>query len=195
MDIYIKNQNKVIKNFIRLCVILNIIIGSHVLSGIISLYGYGLFNILKLIVLILTYMISLILLGCISFNKNKTIMSNNSSIFIFLIVFIIINFLGSTNISVSLKGILFLICDIVMCISLIKFLNDREIFNLILSAFIIVFLINIIFTFLFPEIALSTRDIRYEFSYMGSFPQKNILGTFLALFCIQIFIKFIIECK
>lgn len=191
MNIYQKDYRNIIKNFIKITIILNLLIGSHALSGFTELYGYTYVNIIKYIMILFSYILGLLTLGLIVMKRKTNIVINNIFIFIFILVLLGLSIIGSTSVSVSIKGIMFLAFDVVLCISVVSFFNSKEIFNTILLSFFIIFIVNIIFTILYPNVAFSTYDIRYSFNYVGSFPQKNILGTFLSLFCILLFIKIV----
>lgn len=191
MNIYQKDYRNIIKNFIKITIILNLLIGSHALSGFTELYGYTYVNIIKYIMILFSYILGLLTLGLIVMKRKTNIVINNIFIFIFILVLLGLSIIGSTSVSVSIKGIMFLAFDVVLCISVVSFFNSKEIFNTILLSFFIIFIVNIIFTILYPNVAFSTYDIRYSFNYVGSFPQKNILGIFLSLFCILLFIKIV----
>ena len=47
MNIYQKDYRNIIKNFIKITIILNLLIGSHALGGFTELYGYTYVNIIK----------------------------------------------------------------------------------------------------------------------------------------------------
>jgi len=170
----LKISRNIYKNLIILSIITSLIYSSHVMSGVVKTYGINFNPLLKGMILLFSISLSIYYL-------KDNIKKLKPGLLSLLVILSIggTSLVYSLNINASVEGVIFLICDFLLCLIMVGSFGKNEILRTIKISFNIIFFIMIFYTLLNYQSAFSRL---YDGSYIGSFPHKNISGSFITMY-------------